>query len=478
MKSPSLPPRYNGTDSYIYFSFSPQDADAAFRIIRAYGTCRVWYDFPRNSTPEEIKRRIEKAALFICILSPHYLQDRNCAHEHAFARSVHANMIPISLSGSAQPALPVLSLAQASVYDYDPKNPPEDLVRTTFRDYREALLECSGSGINPFSDGKSSGPSSSSSAGCPDAAPAEKAGFLKRLFSGRKPKQKDPAEPEEKQTDTVNFSVLSPRAVKPDSYGVIDLHMYTEAQREVVERAIREREGLVSETSKGGFSVRRETSVTARLESEDAEIKDPLETRIWNGNSLRFDFRFYVPETYSKSQLGFTCYIEFNGIPVTRLNFITAVSKLPDTSTLPAKVTRSDFKKAFISYSRRDEQRMLARVLGIRELAPEMKFWLDKQSLDAGDLWRDEIRQAIDISDILLLFWSVSASRSGEVEKEWRYGLERNGLSFIAPVPLDPPDQCPPPEALSALNFTVRSFSRNEITEKLSFYNSRNIELL
>ena len=285
-------------------------------------------------------------------------------------------------------------------------------------------------------------------------------------------------ETEKPKTDSVNFSVLSPRAVKADSYGVINLHMYTDVQREVVEQAIRESNGLVNETKKEGFAVSRGTSITARLESEQAEIKDPLDTQVWNGKSLHFDFQFYVPQNFSHSQIAFVCYIECNGIPITRLNFITAVSRLPDSEALPAKVTKSDYKKAFISYSRKDEQRMLERVVGIQELAPQMKFWLDKQSLDAGDVWREEIKKAIVISDLLLLFWSVPASQSKQVEMEWSYALDQKGLSFIAPVPLDPPAMCPPPAQLKALNFTVRSFYRNEMTEKLSFYDSNNIEIL
>lgn len=111
-------------------------------------------------------------------------------------------------------------------------------------------------------------------------------------------------------------------------------------------------------------------------------------------------------------------------------------------------------------------------------MPPEMAFWLDKQSLDAGDFWRDEIRKAILNSDVLLLFWSVPASRSEEVRKEWFFAYEKKGLSFIAPVPLDPPDQCPPPDELKELNFTVRAFSTNGFTRQLNIYDSRSILLV
>ena len=281
--------------------------------------------------------------------------------------------------------------------------------------------------------------------------------------------------PEKEETDLVNYTILSPKAVEPDSYGIIECYMYTDSDRLKVEDAIRNSDGLVKETTKTGFEVSRDTAVTVRLESHDAIIEDHMETRTWNGRFLEYDFQFYVPEDYGRNKLAFTCYIEFNGIPVTRMNFLVTVSKADDRNHIPAKVTRDDFTKAFISYSRRDEQRMLARVLGIQEMAPGLKFWLDKQSMDAGDLWRDEIRKAIQMSDLLLLFWSAAASKSVEVEKEWRYGLEQKGLEFIAPVPLDPPEICPPPEALGELNFNVRAFSMNDMTRSLSFFDSKNI---
>ena len=477
MRKSLYPPCYKGSEPYIFFSFSPKDKDAVLPIIQAFSrSYRVWYDL----TGKTDRERLANAGTFICILSAYYTHDPHCANEYSFAVSSRKFIIPVSLSPAERPVSMSLSLSREQGYHFDrnpAKNEPEYLLASIMSDCASELIECASDRPSGFSDDLSFG-DDEWSADSPKAKPEKPSGFLKRLLSRRKAESGTPGEHEKAPSDTVSFSVLSPRAVAPDSYGVIDLHMYTDAQRETVDRAIRESGGMVQETSKGGFSVQRSTSVTARLESDDVEIRDPLETQVWNGSSLRFDFSFHVPADYSRSQIAFTCYIEYNGIPVTRLNFLTVVSRLPDRKALPAKITQSDFRKAFISYSRKDEQRMLARVLGIHELAPEMKFWLDKQSIDAGDLWREEIRNAIDISDVLLLFWSVPASQSKEVENEWRYGLEKNGLSFIAPVPLDPPQSCPPPDALNALNFTVRAFSQNEITEKLSFYNSKNIELV
>ena len=310
----------------------------------------------------------------------------------------------------------------------------------------------------------------------PDKKPPERRSFLERLGFGKKAegRGKKPKHGEN-GSSKANFSVISPKAARPDDQGVIDLYMYTEKQRSIVEKALEEADGIVKETRKEGFEVAHRTSVTARLESDDAQIRDPEETQTWNGEALHFDFRFRIPPDYGRSQAAFTLYIACGGIPVTRLNFMIAVTGRAEPGTIPAKVTRNDYEKAFISYSRKDEQRMLARVLGIRDLMPDMRFWLDKQSMDAGDLWRDEIKKAIRLSDVLLLFWSVAASRSREVEKEWRYALTEKGLRFISPVPLDPPEECPPPEDLGELNFSVRAFSDNEITRKLTFFDCGNI---
>lgn len=486
---------YMGYDrSYLFFSFCEEDTARAREIIIEFQRqgYLCFYDlrpcpFSPGEYPEILDNRLRCASAVVCLLSRASLYNSRCRFEMDYARNYGKEIIPVMLEHSG--VFPELSLSLSDSRSFlllpgEKKKGLQNLVRSIAREVhlpkrskdrpkpREDIFSFGDE--NPWDSGANStrpddGTGSSGIAEDSLGDNGEKS--VKPDTNGKEKREK------KEETDKVSFSVLSPRAVLPDSYGMIDLYMYTGEQREVVDRAIRESSGLVSETSKSGFSVRRETSVTARLESDDVEIQDPLETQIWNGESLHFDFRFFVPETYSRSQVAFTCYIECNGIPFTRLNFITAVSRKPEPDTLPAKVTRNDFRKAFISYSRKDEQRMLARVLGIQDLVPEMKFWLDQQSMDAGDLWREEIRKAINISDILLLFWSVPASQSAEVEKEWRYGLEQRGLSFIAPVPLDPPAECPPPEALNSLNFTVRAFSRNEITEKLSFFSS-NIRVL
>ena len=467
----SFPDDWKGMPFLVVCCSAPDEEKAA-GLIQSF--LEMGMRFRVHSDPETLQSAAWETArcgAFICIVSGSFLSDSFCTGLLRIAAGKRRTIITVLDGDPEVPAELKSILASAVSYRLDSFPDSETLTQRIMGENRRIQV-CQIKDLHKDASG-----GFSSWGGFPDDfSDFSILGILEGLKNGSIPKSAFPVS--ETAQDSVSFSILSPKAVKKDTYGIINLHMYTEAQREAVERAIRESSTPVNVSTKSGLSVKRKTFVTARLESGTLEIANNIDTQLWNGEALNFDFMFYVPEDYSRTQAAFVCHIEYNGIPVTRMNFLVSVVSDPEPGSIPAKVVRSDYTKAFISYSRKDEERMLARVIGIQELAPEMKFWLDKQSMAAGDFWRDEIREAIRISDVLLLFWSLPASKSAEVEKEWRYGLEQKGLSFIAPVPLDPPDQCPPPEPLQALNFTVRAFNTDRIPGKLSFYDSHNMVVL
>jgi len=272
--------------------------------------------------------------------------------------------------------------------------------------------------------------------------------------------------------DSVSFSVLSPERVKAGEYSSIDVYMYTKSQRKIIEKAIKAAKEAVKETGKSGFSVSRGTEVSIILTSDDVKITDELDTRTWNGDCCKFDFQFFVPEDYRKKQIAFTCQVLFGGIQITRLHFTVSLSA--GAARVPVKVKRKDCRKAFVSYSHKDESRVLNQLSAIAEVAPKLVFWLDSQSMENGDIWRQEIRRAIRNADVFLLFWSVYSAKSDEVEKEWRYAKKKKGIRFILPVPLDPPSACPPPEELGKhLHFNHRSLAYTEGMDGLKFASSK-----
>ena len=62
----------------------------------------------------------------------------------------------------------------------------------------------------------------------------------------------------------------------------------------------------------------------------------------------------------------------------------------------------------------------------------------------------------IDERDVLYLCWSNNAMQSEWVDKEWRYAYATKGVECIEPIPLDPPEKCPPPIELQKKHFNDR----------------------
>lgn len=109
-------------------------------------------------------------------------------------------------------------------------------------------------------------------------------------------------------------------------------------------------------------------------------------------------------------------------------------------------------KVVYACYAAADRQEVMKRLTAIEALGTRV---LTEVDLRAGESWEKKIRRWIDQSDAMLLFWSEAASRSSSVENEWRYALEKRGISFIRPVYLGIPPMPPPPIELANLHFAV-----------------------
>lgn len=289
--------------------------------------------------------------------------------------------------------------------------------------------------------------------------------------------KKAPVKVKPQKINKADFSVVAPEKVKPGSSGLVDVLMYTKGQRAIVQRVIEQSKEKATEAARSAasVSVRQGSEVTVVISSEDAVISENSETLVWNGDALDFSFRFSVPEDYKKKQLDFSCHILFDGIHISRLYFSVPINA---AKSVPIRFVRKDSKRAFVSYSHKDKQRVVDQLTAIQSVAPKLRFWMDSQSMSAGDLWRPSIKAAIKAADVFLLFWSRSSKESSEVRKEWEYALKleqgrkrgKNGARFISPVPLDNPRDCPPPPELDDLHFGDPSFDAEvEHIEEVNF---------
>ena len=89
----------------------------------------------------------------------------------------------------------------------------------------------------------------------------------------------------------------------------------------------------------------------------------------------------------------------------------------------------------------------------MKKARPDMDVFFDVDSLRSGEDWEQALHQEIEKRDILFLCWSHFACDSKWVDAEWRYAFKKKGADCIEPVPIEPPDICPPPKELSHKHF-------------------------
>ncbi|RMG72887.1 MAG: toll/interleukin-1 receptor domain-containing protein [Chloroflexi bacterium] len=89
--------------------------------------------------------------------------------------------------------------------------------------------------------------------------------------------------------------------------------------------------------------------------------------------------------------------------------------------------------KLFLSYSRKDKKFTEA----IYRFLVKQGFdvWFDKENIYGGEEWTEEIQQAIDACDAVVVIWSHNANQSDWVKREISYADSKNKL--IIPIKID-----------------------------------------
>lgn len=250
--------------------------------------------------------------------------------------------------------------------------------------------------------------------------------------------------------DKVQFSAVAPKTFVKGDYSVIEILMYEETFRHVVQEAIDNVDDPVKETKSGFLTAEREAKITVMISSPDFEIEDNTESQIWKGGYLSFSFAVEVPEQYKKRQILFVASVYINDIIATRLKFVAKCKSLIEQKI---EVTREDVLSAFVSYASQDRNRVAMIIQGMKKARPDMDIFFDVDSLRSGDDWEKALWREIDKRDVLFLCWSKYARDSKWVDAEWRYAFKNKGPDSIEPVPIDPPGSCPPPDELSRKHF-------------------------
>ncbi len=252
----------------------------------------------------------------------------------------------------------------------------------------------------------------------------------------------------------VQFSAVVPKQIVKGEYAMIDIAVYEETYRRIVDRIIANADGDVKEAIASAQEISENTMVRIVLSSPDLELTDCDETQKWQGRYLTYSFPVEIPNNYAKNKILFIASVYFNDLIATKLKFIVNCSSAREQKL---QLLREDVLKAFISYASQDRDRVATIIQGMKKARPDMDIFFDVESLRSGENWENALRREIENRDILFLCWSQFAKESKWVETEWRYALANKGLDAIEPVPLVSPAECPPPDELKSKHFNDRA---------------------
>lgn len=248
----------------------------------------------------------------------------------------------------------------------------------------------------------------------------------------------------------VQFSAIAPKILTKSEYTIINVIMYEESCRYIVDELISTMDEPAQETRSGVQRVNEGAEVKIVLNSPDLLIKDNTETGIWQGEYLDFSFALHLPFNFKKHQLLLTASVYINDVIASKLKFVVKCSSLLEQKI---QVSRRDIFSAFISYASQDRKRVAAIIQGMKKARPDLDVFFDVDSLRSGDDWEHALHEEIERRDILFLCWSHFARQSKWVNAEWRYAFEKKGIDSIEPVPIESPAVCPPPEELRKKHF-------------------------
>ena len=257
----------------------------------------------------------------------------------------------------------------------------------------------------------------------------------------------------------VEFSAVTPKKIQKGDYGLIDIYMYEPTWRYIVDEKIQhDKEQMsnneIQEARSGLLEATGGSKVHIVLTSPNIDVIDNEETQIWHGGYLHFAFDFKLPKEYQEKQVLMIARVYIDDVVMTRLKMIISCNnndKKADCSSIDIK--KEDITSAFVSYASQDRRHVATIIQGMKKINPDLDIFFDVDNLRSGDNWEESLYREIDKRDILFLCWSHFARDSEWVNAEWHYALMQKGIDSIEPVPIEPPDVCPPPKELQQKHF-------------------------
>ena len=124
--------------------------------------------------------------------------------------------------------------------------------------------------------------------------------------------------PERVNVNQVQFSAVVPKQLIKGEYAMIDISVYEDTYRHIVDRIIANADADVKEVVASSQDIVDNTMVRIILSSPDIDVFDCDETQKWQGRYLTYSFPVEIPSNYAKKQILFIASVYFNEIIATK----------------------------------------------------------------------------------------------------------------------------------------------------------------
>ena len=284
----------------------------------------------------------------------------------------------------------------------------------------------------------------------------------------KSPAWSDYAPSQPRSSEPISFTSYYPKEVAPREWVPLLVfatadepsaqeQAHAEAQREVRTWQQAHPEDEIRETPPipGGRAIARGELLRVVPEMEGFRFNPPFMTLAWEERWHKLPFRMIADTARPGHAVNGGVMIFIGPLLLAEVPMSVYVD-LPGArsreSTTMASATAAGFHKIFASYSHADTDVVLAYKAVVETTGDQ--YLMDVLTLRSGERWDERLPQLIDEADIFQLFWSERASRSTNVQQEWKHALTLNRERFIRPLYWTNTLYQPVPDELYHLHFS------------------------
>jgi hypothetical protein len=265
------------------------------------------------------------------------------------------------------------------------------------------------------------------------------------------------------RAENVSCAAVSPRVVKPGStfrLGIV-LARPADIARELAGAEAIVRNPVVS----GIISLSEKLRRGAHLEITLLGPGKIAPTRIamrWAGRALRGSFQVELPTDYAHAEALYDLSVFVDRVCIGMIPLSIEVSRDLNAEPSARSLELTLPRRVFVSYTRVDRPLALTIARAYRRL--NIDTFMDRLSLEGGDLWEDRIEEEIARCDMFYLIWSTDASLSKWVCRETLFALRRRKTDsgrkpHIATYIVGAPPPARAPDELLELQFNDPAFA-------------------